>query len=116
MGNPMPSEIDEATIDAIIAQIASAPEGSRVRALSGNWNQALGYYPTEEEVSWMKDVAGYLDSQVASGAHCYQVDTVVADIASILKTDTGRAEYIVSGAMLAWSDPETIRFILLNCA
>jgi hypothetical protein len=116
MGNEMPSAVDVEIVESMIAQVAAASEGSLIRALSGNWNEALGYYPDESGIAWMQEIALYLDDQVENEAGCYQIDTVMADVADTLQTDNGRAEYIVGAAMLAWSDPQTIRFVMLNCA
>jgi hypothetical protein len=97
-----------------VEQPTTPSKGAKVRAVSGNWNEVFGYYPSEEQVGWIKETALYLDALVADGAGCYHIGTVFDDLAEALDTDRGRAEYVFGGAAMFWSQPSTAE-ILLDC-
>ncbi len=108
MGVVMTPEVQEKSVElATSGAMDNVSEGAKIRAVSGNFNEALGYYPTEEDITKIKAFALYIDQQVSAGAGCYQLDTAIDDIATALQTDRGRAEYIMAAAIMAWASPET---------
>lgn len=91
------------------------PEGSKIAAIATNWEAALGYSPTSDDLSWLKSVAGSLEDALVEGSGCEYVDEATAFVAEELNTDQGRAGYILGSATLSWVRPEQ-EMIILRCS